>query len=251
MPEQPISSRLSLAQTVVSANSRSKAVSIGLESGKSAEDEGWGQGQPTVRVLGREIPVMKRWDYDPDEGRPTEVGSETEVESYRPAKSTTEAGLPPVWGLDLEVLRKSSEPQQSNKQPSWRPMTRELPIHTPEDARTYLFKSFHAVANAQTEIGDAGLRSKKTSGALRSSEKESCLTMLLQAIDMLCQSWAGTLSPEDLDKRAWSWYLQVRPDVRSGVAGWGEKGHIKLADLLILQRQQKTGSSVNLQHMDT
>ena len=45
MPEQPLSSRLSLAQAVVSMNSRSKAVSLGLESGKSAEEEGWGTGK--------------------------------------------------------------------------------------------------------------------------------------------------------------------------------------------------------------
>ncbi|KAL4906084.1 hypothetical protein BDW74DRAFT_177113 [Aspergillus multicolor] len=72
MPEQPISSRLSLAQAVVSANSRSKAVSIGLESGISAEQEGWGEGQPTVSVLDRDIKVLKRWDYNPREGRPGE-----------------------------------------------------------------------------------------------------------------------------------------------------------------------------------
>src|SRR3569833_1699031 len=64
MPEQPLSSRLSLAQAVVSANSRSKAVSIGLEKGASADDEGWGEGQPRVRVMGREIAVLKRGGYE-------------------------------------------------------------------------------------------------------------------------------------------------------------------------------------------
>ena len=63
MPEQPPSSRLSLAQAVVSANSRSKAVSIGLEKGLSADDEGWGHGQPRVRVMGREVTVLKRSGY--------------------------------------------------------------------------------------------------------------------------------------------------------------------------------------------
>lgn len=57
MQSQPLSSRLSLAQAVVSVNSRSKAVSLGIEKGNSAEDEGWGQGQPKVRVMGREIRV--------------------------------------------------------------------------------------------------------------------------------------------------------------------------------------------------
>ena len=63
MPEQPPSSRLSLAQAVVSANSRSKAVSIGLEKGLSAEQEGWGHGQPKVKVMGREVSVLKRGGY--------------------------------------------------------------------------------------------------------------------------------------------------------------------------------------------
>jgi len=39
-PAQPLSSRLSLAQAAVSLNSRSKAVSLGLEKGKSADEEG-------------------------------------------------------------------------------------------------------------------------------------------------------------------------------------------------------------------
>ncbi|KAI0009187.1 hypothetical protein F4779DRAFT_617883 [Xylariaceae sp. FL0662B] len=64
MPEQPPSSRLSLAQAVVSANSRSKAVSIGIEKGPSADEEGWGQGQPKVTIMGREVTVLKRGGYE-------------------------------------------------------------------------------------------------------------------------------------------------------------------------------------------
>lgn len=64
MPEQPPSSRLSLAQAVVSANSRSKAVSVGLEKGLSADEEGWGHGQPRVRIMGREVVVLKRGGYE-------------------------------------------------------------------------------------------------------------------------------------------------------------------------------------------
>ncbi|ORY62684.1 uncharacterized protein BCR38DRAFT_459129 [Pseudomassariella vexata] len=64
MPEQPPSSRLSLAQAVVSANSRSKAVAIGLKTGASADEEGWGHGQPRVRIMGREVTVLKRSGYE-------------------------------------------------------------------------------------------------------------------------------------------------------------------------------------------
>lgn len=64
MPEQPLSSRLSLGQAVVSANSRSKAVSLGMNKGPSADEEGWGEGQPRVKVMGREIAVLKRGGYE-------------------------------------------------------------------------------------------------------------------------------------------------------------------------------------------
>lgn len=64
MPEQPPSSRLSIAQAVVSANSRSKAVSIGLAKGPSADEEGLGEGQPRIKVMGREIAVLKRGGYE-------------------------------------------------------------------------------------------------------------------------------------------------------------------------------------------
>ncbi|KAL8392822.1 hypothetical protein RB595_002851 [Gaeumannomyces hyphopodioides] len=63
MPEQPPSSRLSMAQAVVAANSRSKAYSLGIENATPAEREGWGEGQPKVRVMGREIHVLKRGGY--------------------------------------------------------------------------------------------------------------------------------------------------------------------------------------------
>ncbi|KAL2258562.1 hypothetical protein VTK26DRAFT_8084 [Humicola hyalothermophila] len=64
MPEQPLSSRLSLAQAVVSANSRSKAVNLGLAKGPSADEEGWGEGHPRVKIMGREIAVLKRGGYE-------------------------------------------------------------------------------------------------------------------------------------------------------------------------------------------
>ncbi|KAA8646161.1 uncharacterized protein ATNIH1004_007587 [Aspergillus tanneri] len=106
MPEQPISSRLSLAQAVVSANSRSKAVSLGIASGDSAEHEGWGEGQPVVKVLGREIKVLKRWDYNPREGQPTKEHC-TEKNAILPGAlddilgqpiSGDSTNTPPLWG---------------------------------------------------------------------------------------------------------------------------------------------------------
>ncbi|KOS17238.1 Protein IMPACT [Escovopsis weberi] len=63
MPEQPLSSRLSLAQAVVSANSRSKAISVGIEKAPAGGGAHTAEGQPKVRVMGREIPVLKRSGY--------------------------------------------------------------------------------------------------------------------------------------------------------------------------------------------
>ncbi|KAL8849750.1 MAG: hypothetical protein Q9221_005294 [Calogaya cf. arnoldii] len=64
MPNQPLSSRLSLAQAVMSMGAKAKAINLGIQSAKTAEDEGWGEGQPSVRIMGRKIPVMRRWGYD-------------------------------------------------------------------------------------------------------------------------------------------------------------------------------------------
>jgi hypothetical protein len=55
-------------------------------------------------------------------------------------------------------------------------------------------------------------------------------------LELLYESWAQVLSKEDLDKRAWGWYVRVRPDVAQGAAGWGNKRNIKLFDILQLRR---------------
>lgn len=92
MPEQPPSSRLSLAQAVVSANSRSKAVSIGLDKGPSADDEGWAEGQPRIKVLGREVAVLKRGGYEwkgEEEERTEEAGTEDRTRPGSTASTTT------------------------------------------------------------------------------------------------------------------------------------------------------------------
>ncbi|EAW09623.1 uncharacterized protein ACLA_038340 [Aspergillus clavatus NRRL 1] len=238
MPEQPISSRLSLAQAVVSANSRSQAISLGIESGKNAEQEGWGEGQPVIKVLGREIKVLKRWDYDPREGKPTEeLGPENGGEAAPSLNdvigmrgSDTLGSSPPLWGIDLEAMRTS----QSNVSRGAAKTDSNLPIFTPNSARSYLFKSFTAATTEGDKIPGTG---KRKTVAQVEGEKEACLGHLLRAIDSVCQSWASTLSREELDRRAWAWYLRVRPDVQSGPGGWGEKGHVRLSDILELRRE--------------
>ncbi|KAJ5808261.1 hypothetical protein N7474_009530 [Penicillium riverlandense] len=223
MPEQPISSRLSLAQAVVSANSRTKAVSLGIESGRSAEEEGWGEGHPVINVLGREIPVLKRWDYNPREGQPSTVSAEDFI-----GKEPTD-GLPPLWGVDLEALRNSHR-DRPGKEPR---SNTTLPIFTPESARSYLLRSF---SEYREEIKEPSAHSKKKTSIV-TDNKEECVGHLLRAIDIVCQSWAATLTKTELDKRAWAWYVRVRPDVQSGVHGWGEKGRVELAEILALRRE--------------
>ena len=60
---------------------------------------------------------------------------------------------------------------------------------------------------------------------------------LLRALDLLFDSWAHVLSKEMLDLRARWWYANIRPEVKNGVAGWGERGNVKLARILDLRRR--------------
>ena len=256
MPNQPLSSRLSLAQAVVSANSRTKAVNIGLEKGPSADDEGYGQGQPVVRVMGREIRVLRRWGYDPKEGSATieathshsvkseDSQTQTQEGAASPSTIRQDSGVPEpaedpeptLWGLDLEALRKSNSSAASSR-PN-KGSSSGMPIHNAVPARTYLLRSFLSPESEGMEKKpeqEQKIEKKKTAAQLN-AEKEHNAAHVLQAIDLLCQSWAGVLKAEELDRRAWSWYVHVRPEVQEGISGWGGKGAIKLGEILKLRR---------------
>ncbi|KAI9044415.1 uncharacterized protein KD926_001016 [Aspergillus affinis] len=236
MPEQPVSSRLSLAQAVVSANSRSKAASIGIADGGSAEQERWGEGQPVIKVLGREIKVLKRWDYNPREGQPTgeDCSSKDSTlpgnpdEVFGQTVSDESEATPPLWGIDLEALRVH---ENTLKRPSKTNST--LSIFTPNSARSYLYRSF---TKPRSQDSEPTGKSKQKSVSEVEREKEVCLGHLLRSIDMVCRSWVPFLDKDELDRRAWAWYLHVRPSVQGGVEGWGEKGLVKLSDILALRR---------------
>ena len=217
MPDQPLSSRLSLAQAVVSVNSRSKAISLGIETGKTAEDEGWGEGRPVVKVMGREVRVMKRPDYKWKEEAQDRTGNEIESKTNMEPESDPE---PALWGLDLETWKNSSG------------KTAQMPIYTAESARSYLLRSF----NTARSFSEDAETKKKRSGAQLAADNERNLGFLLSALDLLYQSWAPHLESAELDRRAWAWYVKVRPEVESGPAGWGGKGEVKIADILALRR---------------
>ncbi|KAI1816569.1 hypothetical protein GGS20DRAFT_215455 [Poronia punctata] len=409
MPEQPPSSRLSLAQAVVSANSRSKAASIGLEKGPSADDEGWGQGQPRVRVMGREVAVLKRGGYEWKQEEETKPAKEITATSVRPetateasvgySRDTTSAGTgqaarswstsqpvtskqstfvvratnlsepserqsvlqslfaanPPlqtathnawayrirvstglfsattikeeafddgetgcgsfliqnmremdavdtlvvmsrwyggimlgpdrwrimrnclrdalserlritgdqaslqgeaVWGLDLEAMKTASSAGSASSR-SYEAGVVGMPIHRPEAARAYLLKSYATRVEEQDEAEDLRgstendnresyiikkPKASKATGRKKTAksidiEKEENVARLLGAIRLLYESWAGHLSASELDRRAWSWYTSVRPEVDSGPSGWGAKGRLKLSDILMMRRK--------------
>lgn len=352
MPEQPPSSRLSLGQAVVSANSRSKAISIGIEKAPPGGEEQIPEGQPKVRVLGREIPVLKRGGYNwkPDEDgeignsgeRATTQESSAEPKTWtvsqklsskastfvahaanlsspslraslmkglmadKPELETAthnawavrssygnsplvqeasfddgesgcgkfmlqimrEAGVtnavvvltrwyggimlgPDRWRLMRECINDALSSRRrtstlagealwgldpENKKPSM--TTVGMPIHRPEGARNYLLRSF---ATAPSE-GGGGSESKKTATALN-DEKQENLRRLLGALRLLYKSWAGVLRKDELDRRAWSWYVAVRPDVEAGPSGWGAKGHLNLGKILDLRRTEGTAEA--------
>ena len=238
MPSQPLSSRLSLAQAVVSVNARTKALSIGVEKGTSAENDGWGQGQPKIHVMGRDVKVMKRWGYEWNEKTEGDVKNLKADDSDATDSQQTlkQEGVtneePALWGLDLEALRRSNGPLVAGAQNAQGTNGSGLPIHTAESARAYLFKSF---ASASSPTDEAPSPVKKSSVVVK-SERERNLGLLLRALHLLFQSWA-VLSREELDKRAWAWYVAVRPEVENGVAGWGGKGDVKLSQVLSLRRK--------------
>lgn len=235
MPSQPLSSRLSLAQAVVSVNSRTKAISLGIEKGNSAEEEGWGQGQPKIRIMGRDIRVMKRWGYE-WKGRSEEEVFKKEGSDSLDGQTTLKQEdrseeEPALWGLDLEALRSSNGPVLAGTQGA---NGSGLPIYTAQSARAYLLKSF---ASAPSSSSDEVSPKKKKQVAALKDDKEKHLAMLLRALDLLYESWAHVLARDELDRRAWAWYVAVRPDVEHGVAGWGGKGEVKLEQILNLRRK--------------
>lgn len=433
MPEQPPSSRLSLAQAVVSANSRSRAVGLGLERGPSADEQDFGHGQPRVRILGREVAVLKRGGYEwqgeeeqvekdekKEEGPDGEAGRDkvksepigtlgaeqkkenssssntapgaagtwsvsnlvtskesrfvvratqiTAAAQRGPALEALMASVPQlrtashnawamrvkrpdmfgsftvredsfddgeggcgdfllkvlreagtldvlvvmtrwyggvmlgpdrwrimrnclkealaerlrvtgeqaglggeaVWGLDLEAMRsKSNAVSPAGSSRSLAAGVIGMPVHRPEAARGYLLRSFadrieeevEEETQSQTQRGDEqeegggegdGKKTstpKKTTGTTTSparkrttvralnAEKEENLGRLLGALRLLYDSWADHLSPAELDRRAWSWYVAARPEVENGPSGWGAKGKLRLKDILALRRK--------------
>ena len=128
----------------------------------------------------------------------------------------------PLWALDI------SSGYLANGKIRAAPRSSTLPIHTPDAARAYLLKSFYNVP----KDGNETAKVVPTTVAQRIEN----LGMLLKALDALFSSWVGVLSKQELDRKAWAWYVDVRPEVEGGVKGWGEKGILELGKILSLRR---------------
>lgn len=249
MPEQPLSSRLSLAQTYVSVTSRARAVSLGIENGQSAEELGMGLGQATVTIMGKELRVLKRWGYewkddDTIKREPPNPASDEVKTEDGADQQQQESEQPPLWGLDLEALKKSTTPTPTLAL-AQSASTTNMPIHRPQAARAYLLKSFDNPPSSTTtttkdQPSSSSSSKKPASAASKAADKERNLGLLLRALDLLYQSWIETLGPDDLDKRVWGWYVRVRPAVEHGVAGWGGKNEVRLGDILALRREEES-----------
>jgi hypothetical protein len=252
-PEQPVSSRLSLAQAVVSMNSKSKAVNLGIEKGKTAEEEGWGIGQPSIKIMGRDVYVLRRYDVPTENDAGIDTAAQEAVETIeenavghhdkdetidetsQPLR--TVGSEPALWGLDLEAFKSLNRSKAVSS--SGRGPTNTLPTHSSKSAKAYLLKSFPTAPQIDAEEPASRARSstKRKSATSIVQEKEHNLALLLGSLDLLFKSWAPFISNDELDRRAWSWYVNVRPDVQTGTAGWGGKGEVRLASLLNLRRK--------------
>ncbi|KAF7546400.1 hypothetical protein G7046_g9311 [Stylonectria norvegica] len=341
MPEQPRSSRLSLAQGVVSANSRTKAVSLGISKPGSTGEDQISEGQPKVSIMGRQIPVLKRGGYSVPGASKLAASSTATQNGYQEAKTWTasqkrslksstfiahaapitspssrgdlvtslmaakpeletanhnawairtsygnsplnqeasfddgESGCgafllqhmrnlhitntvvvltrwyggvmlgPDRWRLMRECLDDALSSQRrtsnlSSGEAVWaldpqdtKPATTTvgMGIHRPEGARNYLLRSFHAAEST----------GKKTVAAANEERLEN-LGRVLGSLRLLFESWREVLTPAEMDRRAWTWYVAVRPDVEAGPGGWGAKGTLALERVLNLRRKSDDG----------
>lgn len=229
MPEQPLSSRLSLGQGLVSVNARGKAEMIGLRpERKGSAGDRVGRGWRGVNIMGRDVAVLPRDDGGavPEVADMEKSPEELKESADKPAEQT-ETREPALWALDVEAVEKSEGGA-------------ELPIHTPSGARAYLLKSFASSPsssekplNFDHDNGESSKAKKRTETAVKANN----LSRLLRALELLFASWSSAMSREELNEKAWTWYCRVRPDVEHGPGGWGGKGKISLGEILSLRKK--------------
>lgn len=233
MPRQPLSSRLSLAQAQVSQGAKARARDLGIEKGPIAEEDGWGTGQPVLKVMSKDIRVIRRHGYPlvaqdslktEDQSSYVAAAGPSDVKQSKPsAEAITDtsnldsgAEVSPddeqveeaaVWALDLEALKKANSGVGISTTSS---SGSSLPIYSPQSAKAYIMKAF-AIAPSQgttsTTVEDIKEELPKPKKAQNEAKrKEDNLGLLLGALELLYQSWADSLESSELSRRAWSWY---------------------------------------------
>ncbi|KAF5484463.1 Protein IMPACT-A [Colletotrichum siamense] len=148
-----------------------------------------------------------------------------------------------VWALDLQHLA-SNPARNSNSSQGHDGCDRSVgvAIHRPESARAYLLKSFASGPSSQgnSKGGKTGSKSRLAAKEESEAELRQNLGKLLGALRLLFESWAPQISPQEMDRRAWQFYVRVRPDVELGPSGWGAKGWLNLNSILQLRYQEKS-----------
>ncbi|OLN96012.1 Protein IMPACT [Colletotrichum chlorophyti] len=123
-----------------------------------------------------------------------------------------------------------------------------IAIQRPETARAYLLKSFATAQIAGDTMAtgkeaeppaQSKSKGKRPSKSRIEADKEENLGRLLGALRLLFSSWAD--QPGEMERKAWSWYTAIRPEVEDGPAGWGEKGWVRLKSILDLRRRVDQG----------
>ena len=251
---------------MVSAGAKAKAAAIGLSRGGQ---QGGLEGQARAKVMGRQVGVMRRWGYTwalppssdtnsvsasgavKNEGPNNESAHSASIKLEDQSRPDREETEPALWALDPDLLAKLNGAPTFASVDHTGGIATDLPVFAPQSARAYILRSFESsnLANAPgnkeagaiPSIKDEDVQTKiaqkpKTKAAV-AQEKEQNLGALLKALDLVFESWSSVLSKPELDSKAWSWYLRIRPEVEDGVRGWGAKGTVKLADVLDLRRK--------------
>ncbi|KAK1963822.1 hypothetical protein LY78DRAFT_583919 [Colletotrichum sublineola] len=154
-----------------------------------------------------------------------------------------------LWALDLQKNNHTTSGNRNAlKAGDWSHTVVGASIYRPEHARAYLLKAFTSDPSEYDAKGHGGengmarkapgTKGKKLSRSEAEAERLRHLGLFLGALRLLFESW-NNLTPLELDRRAFSWYAAIRPDVDPGIAGWGAKGWLKLSDILRLRRKSE------------
>lgn len=223
---------------------------------EACEDDGeTGCGEFILRLI-REadvadvVVVLTRWFggefLGPDRWRLIR-NSVTEALSHRlrlPQGQLGRDGVP-LWALDLQRMSGGSGSHNAQGTTERNNAVVGAAIYRPESARAYLLKSFVSgqssgeitIPGETAELRTSKAKEKKPSKSTVEADKLRNVGRLLGALRLLFDSWTDHLTPLEMDRRAYSWYTTIRPDIAPGTAGWGAKNWLKLSTILDLRRR--------------